>query len=164
MVELFQKNQKPFHDEVIYPEDLQPIFIFRKNIEEIINYIIKTYVGIDLFIYDDWHSHDGFVNSSKKISTEKLKLMAISEDAIYNSRQGDFDVYWSIYPANHNFLFRFIVDEKDEDEIYPGIWGKFDYSGDREEISKILNKIKINEGNKFLRENSVNYFRRIYAG
>jgi hypothetical protein len=164
MADLFQKSQKPFHEEVIYSEDLQPIFILRKIIEEIINYIITTYVGIDFFIYDDWHSHDGFVNSSKNISTEKLKLIAKTEDAIYNFRQGDFDVYWSIYPANHNFLFRFIVNAKDEDENYPGIWGKFDYSGDRNEISKIIKKIKINENNKILREKSVDYFRRTYAG
>lgn len=156
--ELYKSGKKPFNSEVIFSEDYQPLAILYYNLRQIFEYIKVSYSNSAFYIYCDWHFHDGIISPSKKISIEDIDGMFLDCETLYNNRIGEYHVYRSIYPENYDFLFRYIVFDEDEEKDYPGKWGLFDFSSDRDKILNFMENLQINNGNNFKMGKAIDFF------
>jgi len=92
---------------------------------------------VNLLTLDDWHEHDGYIAQSSKFSYRNIEAAIVSNDSLYASRPGDEHVF------KGEFLLRFIVIDKDADEQYPGIWGRFDVSGSTPLMESISRRLTL---------------------
>jgi hypothetical protein len=161
----WKASSKPFHNETIYSEDLVPIDTLQAFTSSIVRHIDIYYPGRSLFLFDDWHAHDGYIVPARPVSIGELAEHVATADSLYKWRQGDFEVYRSVYPDTFDFLLRVnVLDENDDPEQYPGIWGSLSFTGygfDLTEIHKLgLGVAAL----KLAQTGSKEYFKRIYAG
>jgi len=161
----WKASSKPFHNETIYTEDLVPIGALQVFVSSIVRHIEMYYGGNSLFLFDDWHAHDGFIVPAAPVSIRVLVDHVATEDSLYQWRQGDFEVYRSIYPDTFDFLLRVnVLDADDDPEQYPGIWGSLSFTGYGFDLAEIGKRCHGISAIKLARVNSKEYFDRVYAG
>ena len=151
-------QSKPFMKDVLVCDDL----VICINV--ILRILEPKFGNQNLFILDDWHNHDGFVNNSKTIQWTKFDTITNSASSLYNNRFTDDYVFSSFYPESLEFLLRIDVLDEDDDELYPGIWGEFNLFANDEVINEITNQLSKELSDKLKLENSVQYMAQVYAG
>lgn len=161
----WKTSSKPFHHETLFTEDFVPIVELQAFVSSIVRYIALYYPNNALFLFDDWHAHDGFIVQATPISIGELTERVGTVDSLYTWRQGDTEVYRSIYPETFDFLFRVYVCDKDEDpEHYPGIWGSLSFTGYGIDVAEIRKRGHDVASLKLAQMNSKSYFDQIYSG
>lgn len=161
----WKDSQKPFHDETIYTDDLVPIGALRQLVSSILGHIEQHYRGNPLFLFDDWHAHDGFVVEAAPVSIKELRGHVETTESLYDWRHGDHEVHRAIYPDTLEFLLRVQILDADEDpELYPGVWGAMSFTGYGIDLHEIDKRNRGITGISLARANSKEYFDRIYAG
>ncbi len=161
----WRASSKPFHDETVYTEDLVPIEVLQTFVSSIVRHIELYYSGNLLFLFDDWHAHDGFIVPAAPLSIKELADHVATADSLYKWRQGDFQVCRSIYPDAFDFLLRIhVLDADDDPEQYPGIWGSLSFTGYGFDLAEIGKRGHGVSALKLARTKSKEYFDRIYAG
>jgi hypothetical protein len=161
----WKSSSKPFHSETIYTENLVPAGALQAFVNSIVRHIDLYYPGNALFLFDDWHAHDGFIVPATPVSMRELAEHVAAPDSLYKWRQGDFEVYRSIYPDTFDFLLRVnVLDADDDPEQYPGIWGSLSFTGYGFDLAEIRKRGHGVAALKLAQANSKEYFDRIYAG
>ena len=87
-----------------------------------------------------------FINCSEKTIWNDIEKRLESTESLYNTRDGDYHVRITIYPASFKFILRYHILDEDDDEFYPGIWGDFDLTIDKvfkNEIDEVFSKLNI---------------------
>jgi hypothetical protein len=156
----WQTNRTPFDGKTVHPPDLLRVEELREHLIPIVSALKVISGDTKLLKLADWHEHDGYVTSPKATAWSEVETWFASNDSLYEARSGDTFVRVGIYPESVDWYFRFYVMDKDEDELYPGIWGDFDLSV-REQL---FDKIKWPITTKLKRSNSVEFFKQNYAG
>ena len=114
--------------------------------------------GLDeeLFVNEDWHVHDGFINDSKLISKSILfsELETQPEKWI---RVIDWQVYWGIYDTSNRFYLRFGLEE-DEPMI------SIDLTTDETTVREMAAKIQTVFETDVELVDAKEYHDRIYGG
>jgi len=169
MIEQLEKawraSSKPFHDETIYCEDLVPIGALQAFVSSIVQHIDLYYRSNSLFLFDDWHAHDGIIVPAGPVSIKQLAEHVATADSLYKWRQGDFQVYRSVYPDTSDFLLRVnVLDENEDPNQYPGIWGSLSFTGHGFDLVEIRKRGHGVAGLRLIQANSKQYFDRAYAG
>ena len=126
---LRKKGAAPFDQQVLHPDDWLPIDELRSSLATVMNVLRGQYPSAKLFGLDDWHEHDGYISPSRSSSYAEIESAFSTEKALYDARHGNYRVFRAFYSETGDFLFRFCVNDEDDDEQYPGIWGSFDVSG-----------------------------------
>jgi hypothetical protein len=161
----WKASSKPFHDETIYSEDLVPIEALQAFVSSVIRHIGLYYPSNSLFLFDDWHAHDGFIVPAIPVSIKELTEHVATAESLYKWRQGDFNVCRSVYPDTFDFLLRVnVLDEDDDPEQYPGIWGSLSFTGYGFDIAEMRKRGNDVAALKLVQANSKQYFDRAYAG
>src|SRR5882762_684367 len=110
--EAWKVSSKPFHDRTVYIEDLVRIEPLQKIVSSVVRHIELYYASNSLFLFDDWHAHDGYITTPKPLTIAELVEHAATADSLYKWRHGDFAVHRSVYPETFDFLLRVkVLDE-----------------------------------------------------
>ena len=112
-----------------------------------------------LVVLDDWHEHDGIVFPGREMSWQELQRALVSNEALFDSRPGDWMVFRAFYPPGGAFLLRYFI----EDEDRP-IWGYFDLAGPLALLKEILAACPDDLRAKLRIKNAKQYFDDRYAG
>lgn len=134
---LWQSNSSLFDGNCLYLGDFVPITNLRLFLLATLNELKPMIINGQLFKFDDWHEHDGYVSTSTLISVREFQETMTSDDVFYASRHGDTYVRWAFYPKDIAFLLRYYILDKDEDSLYPGIWGTCDFAANDQTLEKI---------------------------
>jgi hypothetical protein len=74
-------------------------------------------------------------------------------------------VYYAVYPDSMDFLLRYnLLDEDKELGQYPDIWGDFSFTGYDFDLWEISKRLRDYRDIAIGKQNSKQYFDRIYAG
>ncbi|GAB6098095.1 hypothetical protein JCM14469_43510 [Desulfatiferula olefinivorans] len=159
-----KEGKKPFDGNVLSLEDLfvlPELLVFLKTILKVLK---REYSNSGLFVFDDWHEHDGYLTIPKECSWEMMDEILNSEESLYESRSGDTFVRKAIFPQNMEFLFRYYVMDENEDSEYPGIWGDFDICGPSALLAEIKSELSAEIETLLYEGPAKTYFDSAYAG
>lgn len=109
----WQNGGKPFHRETLYP--LNDVFVRDAlvAIPSALRHILLYYPSDQLFMFDDWHEHDGFVVQAKPTTIKAVQKQVLTPESYVSNIPDDFAVYRAIYPASLNFLLRYSLSDAD---------------------------------------------------
>ena len=127
---------------------------------EVMRIFIETVVDPSdkLFIYEDWHEHDGFITSGKPISFSDLKAILTESESLKSSTQGDDEVRTSIYPDNYSWLMRWCIDLEDN------AYCDFEFCCSKDMSQKGLELMYAINPDELNRNTAKVYFDRSYGG
>lgn len=123
----------------------------------IVNFLIQQFPDDQIYRFDDWHSHDGFITSRKAWNYQIILDSLKTEKLFINSSHGDFDVYWTFYPNNLQFMFRYYLDVEDEE-------GCLDFSATNTVITELKKSLKTDFIDLLEEENTYKFFKKTNAG
>jgi len=132
-------------------------------LQRVTNNLENQFGNVTLYRNHDWHQHDGFINNSKVISWEEINSDLENEKTLYDSRHGDDHVRITIYSGTLEFILRYYILEEDDDAHYPGKWGDFDITIDKNNLGKVENIIR-QTGFQYIVSRAKDYFDKNYAG
>lgn len=163
----WKQQEKPFHAETIVPDDSIPISTLRQILLSIVGHCELYYPSdyCTLYKFDDWHEHDGYVTDRHLTTFQDLRSGLESDELLYQLRHQDCNVYSAFYPDSLDFLCRYdISDENEEAEQYPGFWGDFSFTGYGFDLREIAKRLNDYNNVTFSKQNSKEYFDKIYGG
>ncbi len=159
---LWQNGEKPFHGETIYPVDDVFVRDAIVAIPSVLRHIALYYPGNTLFALDDWHEHDGFIDSARPTTLDDLRKQVATPESYVANHSDDHVVYRAIYPDSLDFLLRYSLweaDKPDQDAADREVrWTFTGYGHDLYEMMKIWAPYHLET------ESSAKYFRERYAG
>ncbi len=148
----WQRNEKPFHSETICLDIAVSISTLRKILTSVLNYCEEMYPPeyVQLYAFDDWHTHDGYISESRLTNLQELSLILNSDDSFYQSRHHDYDVWRAFYPNSLDFLCRYeiLLDQADE-EPFDDIYGFFSFTGYGFDLHEMMKRLISFEGVPF---------------
>jgi len=160
---LWERGKYPFNQTTLYMDDIIEINSLHICLEIIVRFLKEQLNVTEIYLNHDWHEHDGYINSSNKITINDFEEFLTDNISLYKSRDEDTNVCITIYPDNLTFILRYNILEENEDKSYPGIWGDFDLTIDEKYINDIKSLIETSFS-KYLLSNAKEYFDKIYAG
>jgi hypothetical protein len=147
LYDLWKTEQYPFNQTIFIQDDLMKLENLHNVLFHVVKFLKNKFPNAKLFLNHDWHEHDGFINNSENIYWNDVDTRLKSAESLYDTRDGDYHVRITIYPSDLKFILRYhILDEDDDIELYPGIWGDFDLTIDKnysEEIDDVFRNLKI---------------------
>ena|ERR1043166_3872469 len=156
---------KPFHHETVFSEDLVPIDALQPFLKSVAGHMKLYYPNSSFFTFDDWHAHDGILLPAAPIPFAEFERHLESTDSLYKWRSGDFQVHRALYPETLDFLLRVhVLDEDEDQDKYPGIWGSMSFTGYGFDLAEIRKRGHGVEALRLQQANSKSYFDGIYAG
>jgi hypothetical protein len=163
MNQRWQSGLSPFDGDILFTDD--PISV--QDLQAILLVIVPElevdYAAQNLYTFDDWHQHDGYVTERRPTEWSSLAAVAQSADALIASRQGDTDVHRSFYPEDLSFLLRYDVsDEESGDAVV--FSGSFDLSANSTMIARLVALVPPALRSRLQVEPSKGYFDSTYAG
>jgi len=147
LYDLWKREQYPFNQIIYTIDDLVRINDLYYYLINIIQFLKNKFPNEKLFLNHDWHEHDGYINESQEIEWNNLDGILESTESLYNTRDEDYEVRITIYPQSLKFILRYyVLDDDDDPESYPGIWGSIDLTIDnnyKDEFDDIIIRKKI---------------------
>jgi hypothetical protein len=163
MNQRWQTGLSPFDGDILFSDDPISVQDLQAILAVIVQELEVNYATQNLYTFDDWHEHDGYVTERRPTEWSSLAAVAQSADALIASRQGDTYVHRSYYPKNLSFLLRYdVFDEESRDTI--GFSGSFDLSADSTMIAKVFALVPLGLQSRLQVEPSKGYFDSTYAG
>jgi hypothetical protein len=127
MVRRWQKSLAPFDGLHVSSDDYVPLSVLRAALIAVGRLLERYHPVAPLLTLRDWHEHDGCVTVPQPTSWEEVWATLASDDQLYASRSGDFQVSIALFPSDRSFYWRYHPLDKDEEpDHYPGRWGWFD--------------------------------------
>jgi len=114
--------------------------------------------GETLFIYDDWHEHDGYITEPRKIELASLRCMVKDRESVVASIQGDDEVRTAVYPESLSWLMRWCIDIEDDANY------DFEFCTATPRALDTLEQIYKISPEYFYRTNAEQYFHKRYGG
>ena len=106
-------------------EELTPLPALRQALLVIIAVLQQRWPEASLFVLDDWHEHDGFVNAARPTAWPELLQRAGTDEKTMTFTQGEWDVRLAFFPDDYGFYLRVYVPAH-YDNDYPQRRGSFD--------------------------------------
>ena len=152
----WRSGAEPFGGEVVTSSTDSSMGTLLKALAYFIRLAENT--GEVLYIYEDWHEHDGYITQPKKIDLVSLRSMVADRESVIASIQGDDEVRTAVYPESFSWLMRWCVDLEDE------AYSNFEFCTTNPDALDTLEHIyKINP-EYLCRTNAEQYFRKRYSG
>lgn len=124
----------------------------------------KNYQDLQLTAFECWHEHDAYISPCRQTTWQELDKNLSSNDALYQSRNGDDFVHRAFYDPKGEFLLRYDVPDDDLYLETHGTVGTFDLAAPVASLEEILascpERLTANLG----LENAERYFNEAYAG
>lgn len=155
----WMKRQFPFNQDILACKEFLELKRVRDVLCEIAKFLEGKYGEKELYINDDWHEHDSYVNESKDYSWNKLNKVYANDRALYNSRHGDDFVRKLIHPCEYDFILRYYI----EDESFESAKGCIEFIGSVEDLMVIKEIFTQNKVDYFM-QNACEYFDSRYCG
>jgi hypothetical protein len=128
-----------------------------------LNFLELYYPNDHLFVFDDWHQHDGFISSERPVNRNELESYFVSTETLLKTDQGDYCVAKAVFPENMMFLWRWNIE--DETDLPDGdLWCSWDFTACVHEISEMLKFLTGVRGVRFEHDSALNYFTIRYRG
>lgn len=108
----WKAGDKPFDGEIVTSATDSSKETILKVMSIFINVVVTP--SEKLFIFDDWHEHDGFITEAKEISLEDLKSKTADVNALKASTHGGYEVRTSVYSTSNDWLMRWCIDLEDD--------------------------------------------------
>jgi hypothetical protein len=163
MNQRWQRGLSPFNGDCLRSDDQISVADLGALLTAIIPTLQEDYASQELYTFDDWHQHDGYVTDRRATGWSSFLATAESHDALIASRQGDSYVHRSFYPEDLSFLLRYDVpDEECGDKT--GFSGTFDLSSNSDLIARVLQLVPERLRPRFQVEPSKQYFDKTYSG
>ncbi len=83
---------------------------------EIVGILEGGFPEPSLFVLDDWHEHDGFINASTATTWIDVRKRLSSDDEFLYFSTGDDLVSKALYPKSKQFYLRIYLDQEDPAE------------------------------------------------
>ena len=163
MNQRWQAGLSPFDGDCLRTDDLISVMDLGAVLAAIAPALQRDYASQELYTFDDWHQHDGYVTERRATECASLSGAAQNRDTLIASRQGDSYVHRSFYPEDLSFLLRYdIPDEECGDET--GFSGAFDLSANSALIAKVFQLVPLTLRSRFQVQRSKDYFDKTYSG
>lgn len=107
----WKAGDKPFDGKVVTSSTDSSMETILKVMQIFLEEVVTP--SEEIFIFDDWHEHDGFITESKKISVENLASKIADSDALKASTNGEYEVRTSVYSTSNDWLMRWCIDLED---------------------------------------------------
>jgi hypothetical protein len=149
-------GEKPFDGEIITSStdsSMDTLLKVMKCFEDMVIELTER-----VFLYDDWHEHDGFITDDKTITIEELKSMIKDSKSLRSNTHGDFEVRTAVHSESNNWLMRWCIDL--EDNAYCDFEFCVSNTGDKK-VLELIHSINPEELN---RAKAKDYFDRSYGG
>jgi hypothetical protein len=159
----WQGGLSPFDGDCLRADDLISVADLGSLLAAIVPALQRDYASQELYTFDDWHQHDGYVTERRGTEWASLSGAAQSRATLIASRQGDTYVHRSFYPEDLSFLLRYdIADEECGDET--GFSGMIDLSANSALIAKVFQLFPLTLRSRFQVQRSKDYFDKTYSG
>jgi hypothetical protein len=170
--ERWQKNEMPFNQMVLYPQNWLSLAQLSLAIRVIVDQINQFMPNMQLLYFLDWHNHDAWITGTTPATWETIlqySTYLLTPNAIEGCQGDDDLVYQAYYPENFSFLLRADTDWHVSDSIFPwkrklDAYGTFDFTASPDLISPLHIKLESQTRLKFTIEPAKPYFDRRYAG
>lgn len=117
-------------------EELTPLPALRQALLVVVPALQRHWPKANLFMLDDWHEHDGYVNIARPATWAEL-LQRVGTDAETMAfAHGDWGVRLAFFPEDYGFYLRVYI-PTDDDNDYPERRGSFDVTSATELASEI---------------------------
>jgi hypothetical protein len=163
MNQRWQAGLCPFNGDSLITDSLVSVEELQALLAAILPELERNYGTQTLYVFDDWHQHDGYVTERRVAEWGSLATRARRTDSLLASRQGDSYVYRSLYPADLSFLLRYDVSDEDCGDG-SGFSGALDLSSNPERITEALAVVPPDLRSRLRVEPSKGYFDRTYSG
>jgi len=107
-----ERSLPPFDGDCVHNEDELSLIQLRIILVSVIGELEND--GVAVFLFDDWHEHDGFIVDAQPTTWVRIKEMAGSDLRLFDSRHVDFGVRVAIFPSSFEWLLRFNIDDEVE--------------------------------------------------
>jgi len=159
---LWKSGEQPFHGETLYP--LADVFVRDAiiAITSALDHIAQYYPANQLFAFDDWHEHDGFIVPKKATTLDELRRQLETPESYVSSHSDDTAVYRAIYPDSLEFLLRYCLwDADDPSQEAADREVDWTFTGFGHDLSEMMKRWA---PYNLAREASAKYYRDRYAG
>ena len=127
MVRRWRQGLAPFDGLLVGTDDCLPLPILRAVLIAVGRRLQHSHPEPHLLTLQDWHEHDGYVNSARSTSWQELWETLASDDRLYASRSSEDEVSNAFFPEDRSFYWRYhLLDEYEEPDDRPGRQGWFD--------------------------------------
>ena len=123
----WRKGQVPFSGFTIAydTQELLSLSSLRQALLAVVPSLQERWPQAELFLLNDWHEHDGYVNAEKPTSWQELFQMIEADEAIKKFSTGEWEVRRAFFPDDYGFYLRvYVASEHDNDRT--GWGGNFD--------------------------------------
>ena len=163
MNQRWQSALSPFNGDCLRTNDLITVADLGTLLAAILPELQREYATQELYTFDDWHQHDGYVTERRVADWASLAAVAQNVDALVASRQGDSYVNRSFYPEDSSFLLRYDVPDEESGDA-TGFSGTFDLSAHSTVIAKVFLLVPLGLRPHFRIEPAKDYFDKTYSG
>ena len=118
----------------------------------------------EIFSFRDWHEHDGYLVGALPATWDTLRSAVASDRALFESRDGDWEVRNAYFSASFQWLLRYNVDEDDETD-HNSAGCDFDLSVAADtESSPLIQELLSGFPDLLVRDESQTWFQGNYGG
>lgn len=141
---LWKSGAYPFDQALFDPVDIIPVDQLLHCLQDIVAFLKEQFKHDILYLNHDWHEHDGYISGSNTIKWDTYEVNLKDTTSLYDSRDGDFQVRFTVYPESLEYILRYHVYDEDDDPQYPGIWGDFELVIDKKFADRVAALLKKN--------------------
>ncbi|MBQ4838545.1 MULTISPECIES: hypothetical protein [Pseudoalteromonas] len=152
----WKAGDKPFDGEILTSATDSSMETLLKVMKYFMDMVVDP--SEKIFLYDDWHEHDGFITNSKILSVDVLKSKINSSEALKASTHGDYEVRTAVYSESNNWLMRWCIDLEDD------AYCDFEFCISKSANCKPLELMHSINRDELNRTNAKDYFDRAYGG
>jgi len=153
----WQSGEPPFHGATVRNEESLTLRQLQAALVIVADSLEQHYGRAQkLLLLDDWHEHDGFHLTGKRIELPALRTMLADETRLAKTRVDDFNVYRAIYPAAAEWLLRWYIGDETPAEC------EFTFSASDDEAREVADLLRATVA--ITVDRSAKYFRDTYRG
>ena len=118
----------------------------------------------EIWVFSDWHEHDGFIVDSKPKSWTSMNATLASNRSLFDSRDDDAEVRVAVYPPAFDWLLRYNIDQDDESDYNTALCD-FDFSvADNLNLTELTDNLLTRFPNLLTQCDSQSWFKNNYGG
>lgn len=143
------------------PDDWLRAPLAWQAVSAILHWLHARDAKASVFRIEDWHEHDGYVNTAAPTSWDALLAMCASTESLVNSGSDDTYVRIGVFPERRDWYFRFCV-EYESEEVGHVI--HFDFTSDHPLAMELKAMLESKVFGDCVVENASQYFGTSWGG
>lgn len=119
----WRKAEVPFNGFTIRfdTRELLPLSALRQALLVVVPALQERWPQAKLFMLNDWHEHDGYVNAEQPTSWHELVQKIEADEAVKKFSTGEWEVRLAFFPNDYGFYLRIYVASEHDNE--GAVWG-----------------------------------------